>query len=59
MMISGSDSPNDIALFETNSFKPIGLLQGHNDWVFGCKFVNENVILIFGKLIKQSNDIHQ
>lgn len=49
LMISGSDSPNDIALFETNSFQPIGLLRGHNDWVFGCKFVNENVIFSGGK----------
>ena len=49
LFICGGDSPNDIALFETNSFQPIGLLQGHSDWMFGCKFVSENMIVSGGK----------
>lgn len=44
IMITGSDNPNEIALFETNLFQSIGLLKGHNDWVFGCKFISDNVI---------------
>ena len=49
LLVSGSDSPNELAIFETNTFQPISLLKGHSDWVFGCKFINENALCSGGK----------
>ncbi|BFU18713.1 WD domain, G-beta repeat containing protein [Entamoeba histolytica HM-1:IMSS-B] len=49
LLASGSDSPNDIVIFDTILLSPIALLRGHSDWVFGSKFIDEDVLFSGGR----------
>ncbi|ELP94023.1 WD repeat-containing protein 40A, putative [Entamoeba invadens IP1] len=49
LLVSGSDSPNDIVVFDTKRETPVSLLRGHDDWVFGSKFVDNNVVFSGGR----------
>ncbi|KAL7720678.1 WD repeat-containing protein 40A-B [Entamoeba marina] len=48
-LICGSDSPNDVAVFDTKTLSPVALLKGHSDWVFGSKFIDANTIISGGR----------
>lgn len=45
ILASGGDSPADIGLFELPSHRKIAMLEGHNDWVFGSAFLNDDVLV--------------
>ncbi|KAL7714162.1 WD repeat-containing protein 40A-B [Entamoeba marina] len=48
-LICGSNSPNDVAVFDTKTLSPVALLSGHSDWVFGSKFIDANTIITGGR----------
>jgi len=45
ILATGADSPADISLIELPSHKQIAMLEGHNDWVFGTAFLNDDVLV--------------
>jgi WD repeat-containing protein 40A len=44
LVVTGGQSPVDMTVLELPSFKPVALLQGHLDWVFAAKFLEDNII---------------
>mmetsp|Transcript_3572 Transcript_3572/g.5431 ORF Transcript_3572/g.5431 Transcript_3572/m.5431 type:complete len:442 (+) Transcript_3572:294-1619(+) len=44
-LVCGSDQPQDIAVYDVPSFKPVALLHGHTDWVFGSAWIDDATLL--------------
>eukprot|EP00026_Physarum_polycephalum_P009548 Phypoly_transcript_09676.p1 GENE.Phypoly_transcript_09676~~Phypoly_transcript_09676.p1 ORF type:complete len:390 (+),score=37.57 Phypoly_transcript_09676:137-1306(+) len=45
LIATGGNSPLDIAIFSRDSMMPTCILKGHDDWVFGSKFVDDNILV--------------
>jgi len=45
LIATGGRSPLDIAIFARDSMRPTCILKGHNDWIFGLKFVDDKILV--------------
>lgn len=45
LIATGGHSPLDILVFSRDTMLPKCLLKGHNDWVFGAKFLEDDVLV--------------
>jgi len=44
-VVTGGRSPNDMAVFSTETMSPLCILQGHKDWIFASKFVDNEYLV--------------
>jgi len=45
LLVTGGQSPIDMVVFSLPSFAPVAILQGHLDWVFASKFLEDRIIV--------------
>eukprot|EP01095_Lingulamoeba_sp_RSL-Kostka_P014516 TRINITY_DN634_c1_g1_i1.p1 TRINITY_DN634_c1_g1~~TRINITY_DN634_c1_g1_i1.p1 ORF type:complete len:434 (-),score=87.15 TRINITY_DN634_c1_g1_i1:45-1346(-) len=44
-LATGSRNPCDFVIYDLLTLKPMLLLEGHKDWIFGAEYISENIIV--------------
>eukprot|EP01126_Amoeba_proteus_P042812 TRINITY_DN4663_c0_g1_i36.p1 TRINITY_DN4663_c0_g1~~TRINITY_DN4663_c0_g1_i36.p1 ORF type:complete len:269 (+),score=33.81 TRINITY_DN4663_c0_g1_i36:322-1128(+) len=45
ILATGAKNPSEIVLFRLPSIKPIAVLTGHEDWMFGVDFIEDDLVI--------------